>query len=335
MARPMAATARSTSAALITSGGLILSTLSPGPSVESRMPCAFDALLDGGRLGGGRLARARVGTSSTPRKSPRPRTSPISGPLGHQRAQAGRQPAAEHVRAGLQPLVADHVQHREADRGRDRVAAEGVEVLHAVRERARDLRRRDDGAERMAVADRLAHRDDVGHDALRLEAPEVRADAPEPDLHLVGDADRAGVARVGERGLRGSRSASSIWPAQPGSDSTMNAAASRSAQAVSTSSGVGRAVVAERAAVRVGDLAQAHVLGPARCRRAGRTCTCEMSISDAEVAVVRPLQREHVAAAGVGAREAQRQVVGLASPSWSGTRPTADRAASRRAAARR
>ena len=35
-----------------------------------------------------------------------------------------------------------------------------------------------------------------GTSALRLESPEVRADAAEADLHLVGDADGAGRARV-------------------------------------------------------------------------------------------------------------------------------------------
>ena len=212
----MAATARSTSAALITSGGLILSTLSSGPSVEIRMPCALHALLDGGRLGGRRLARARSRDQLDAEEQPAAAHVADQRVAPAQLAQAGREPAAEHVRARLQALVADHVEHGEADRGRDRVAAEGVEVLHAVRERARDLRRRDDRAQRVAVADRLAHRDDVGHDALRLEAPEVRADAAEADLHLVGDADPAGRARVRERRRPGSRSASSIWPGAAG-----------------------------------------------------------------------------------------------------------------------
>ena len=54
-----------------------------------------------------------------------------------------------------------------------------------------DLAGRDHGRQRMAVADRLAHGDDVGHHALRLEGPPMAADAAEADLHLVGDADAA------------------------------------------------------------------------------------------------------------------------------------------------
>ena len=50
--------------------------------------------------------------------------------------------------------------------------------------------------DRMAVAERLAHHDDVGHDALILEGPEARAHAAEPGLHLVGDAHAAGGAHV-------------------------------------------------------------------------------------------------------------------------------------------
>ena len=69
---------------------------------------------------------------------------------------------------------------------------EGVEVLHAGDEGGGDLRRRHHRAHRMPVADRLAQRDDVGHHAVALEAPEVLADAAEPDLHLIGHAHPAG-----------------------------------------------------------------------------------------------------------------------------------------------
>ncbi|MCY1300096.1 hypothetical protein D9M70_496540 [compost metagenome] len=46
----------------------------------------------------------------------------------------------------------------------------------------------------MAVTDRLAHGDDIGHDPLRFEGPPMAADAAETDLHLVGDADAARLA---------------------------------------------------------------------------------------------------------------------------------------------
>ena len=112
--------------------------------------------------------------------------------------EPGPHPAADFERALLEALVADHVEHREADLAGDGVAAEGVEVLHAVRERGRDRRSRHDRAERMPVADGLAQRHDVGDDvlALRLESPEMRPDAAEADLDFVGDAHGAGLAGV-------------------------------------------------------------------------------------------------------------------------------------------
>src|SRR4029450_6198800 len=54
----------------------------------------------------------------------------------------------------------------------------------------------DAGPEREALADRLAEHADVGHDPLRLESPEVRAEPGEADLDLVRDADPAGGAHV-------------------------------------------------------------------------------------------------------------------------------------------
>src|SRR4029079_6523393 len=80
-----------------------------------------------------------------------------------------------------------------------------------------------------------AYHDDVRHDALLLERPEVRADAPQAGLHLVGDAhaayradmpiDRIEIA--GRRhdlsadartGLRDERSQADIILAQPVDD---------------------------------------------------------------------------------------------------------------------
>src|SRR5262249_53094213 len=72
-------------------------------------------------------------------------------------------------------------------RPRNRVDAEGVEV-HAVRHGFGDLRPRDAGAERGAVADALGHRHEVRRHAPVLEAPEVGAGAAEAGLHFVSDA---------------------------------------------------------------------------------------------------------------------------------------------------
>ena len=91
------------------------------------------------------------------------------------------------------------------DRARHGVAAERAEELHAVVERIRDRARRRDRANRMTVAQRLAHHDDVGHDVLILERPEARAHATESRLHFVGDAHAAGRANVLDRRSRDSR----------------------------------------------------------------------------------------------------------------------------------
>ena len=59
---------------------------------------------------------------------------------------------------------------------------------------------------RIAVRDRLAEHDDVRHDAVRLERPEVRAQPAEAGLDFVGDADAAGGAHqaihLGEKSRR-------------------------------------------------------------------------------------------------------------------------------------
>ena len=113
------------------------------------------------------------------------------------------------------------------DRARHRVAAERAEELHAVVERVGDGARRRDRADRMAVAERLAHHDDVGHDALILERPEARAHAAEPGLHFVGDAHAAAGAHVLVHVRRDSRGGSTSCPPTLGHVSAMNAARPR------------------------------------------------------------------------------------------------------------
>ena len=115
-----------------------------------------------------------------------------------QRAQLRQQAAADPLAVVLQAVAVDRAQHRAAAGGADRVAAKRVEV-RAARERGGDRGRRHDRRERQAVADALGHRDDVGHDALQLEAPERVAGAPEAGLHLVRDAEAARLAHEAVR----------------------------------------------------------------------------------------------------------------------------------------
>src|SRR5262245_59254836 len=71
-------------------------------------------------------------------------------------------------------LMHDTQDFQSDDRGH-RAPAKGREELHAVVEARGDFRRRDYGADGISIADRLAEHDDVRHDALLLESPEVRA----------------------------------------------------------------------------------------------------------------------------------------------------------------
>src|SRR5579872_2261178 len=48
----------------------------------------------------------------------------------------------------------------------------------------------------MSIADRFAHRHDIGYDALRLEAPEVRPNTPKAYLYFIRDADAATLAHM-------------------------------------------------------------------------------------------------------------------------------------------
>src|SRR6185369_14319884 len=99
-------------------------------------------------------------------------------------AEAAEESLAGDPGALLEPFVLDDVEHRQADRRGYGVAAERVEVLHAVGERIGDRPGRHDRAERVAVADRLAHRHDVRPGILRGERPRGGADTSEPDLDL-------------------------------------------------------------------------------------------------------------------------------------------------------
>src|SRR6266487_688685 len=100
------------------------------------------------------------------------------------------------MRAGAQGvllklLFLDNIEHCQPDGAGDGVAAEGIEVLHAIVERSGDFGRRHYCGKGMPVADGLAQGDDIGDDALRLEAPEVRANASKTYLHFVCNAAAA------------------------------------------------------------------------------------------------------------------------------------------------
>ena len=108
----------------------------------------------------------------------------------HESAHADEEIVAEGEGILAQAIALKDFQHLETDRAGDGIAAEGVEIFHAVVEAVGNLARGDQGRHRVAVADGLAHGDEVRHRPFRLERPHMRADAAEADLHLVGDHQR-------------------------------------------------------------------------------------------------------------------------------------------------
>ena len=107
------------------------------------------------------------------------------------RAEPLEQPCANPAGVSLEIVALDDVEDGQADRARDRAAAEGAEELHPVVERGGNLTGRDDGAERIAVADRLPEHDDVRNDAVSLEGVEMRAHPAVRALDFVGNAHAA------------------------------------------------------------------------------------------------------------------------------------------------
>jgi hypothetical protein len=106
------------------------------------------------------------------------------------RAQALQHMSAKRTALLHQPLVADHVERLEADRRRERVAAERGAV-RARREDVHHLAARDEGGHRQhSAAQRLAQDDAVRTDAFVLIG-EPGAGAAEPGLHLVEDEEHA------------------------------------------------------------------------------------------------------------------------------------------------
>lgn len=83
----------------------------------------------------------------------------------------------------------------------------GVEILHpGGGEGLGHLSGRDHAGHGVAVTDGLPHCDDVGNEVfpLKLEGPEVRADAAEAHLDFIGDEDASCFMNVPEDGWKNS-----------------------------------------------------------------------------------------------------------------------------------
>ena len=102
-----------------------------------------------------------------------------------------------------EPLVLDHVEHRERRGLRDRVADVGPADA-AGDGRVHDLRLAEHAGERQPHRDRLRDRDQVRLDAEVLDREEP-AGAREPGLHLVADEDDAVLVADLAQALRGTR----------------------------------------------------------------------------------------------------------------------------------
>ena len=138
----------------------------------------------GGGIG---VGRAAVGsTSSMPIMSPLPRTSPTTPNLSATGASCSirRRPTVSTLPWRSWAEGVAQVRERAGRRraGCRRTSRSSWRCIASIRSA-----RRDDPGDGQPVADALGEGDHVGHDVVRLIAPEVLAGATPPRLHLVGD----------------------------------------------------------------------------------------------------------------------------------------------------
>jgi hypothetical protein len=100
----------------------------------------------------------------------------------------------------LQVRLVHNLEHFGSYGARDGTAAERTEEFPAVVEGCRNFRRRDDCADRIAIADGLAEHDDVRYDALLLEAVKIFPEPTVSGLNLIGNADTTCLAHLGIHG---------------------------------------------------------------------------------------------------------------------------------------
>ena len=177
----------------------------------------------------------------------------------------------------------------------------------------------DHRADRMSVAERLAHHDDVGHDVLILERPEARAHASESRLHFVGDAQTAAVAHVlihlrqisaRQNELSAdARTRLGDERREPPTASRERCRRSRRPARRTSRRPAGRRACTRRDSRRA---AARRAPTPARPRRRARVLVRTDVDERRRVAVIRRLEHDHVRAARVRARQPQRELVRLA-----------------------
>ena len=196
-ATPKRVTISSISAAVTMNGG---ASITRSPFVPSTWPtlgqttsparsaCSVNVSANFSARGSGARVRGSS-TNSTPASSPRPRTSPDVRQL----AQGGELRVKDDAQLGAtlhQPVRLQIAQRRKPRGAGDRMEREGLGVQQAAgarRQHVHDAARRHDRRERrVARRDSLADRHEVGHDAVRLDAPTRCPSGPAPHKHLVG-----------------------------------------------------------------------------------------------------------------------------------------------------
>ncbi len=129
------------------------------------------------------------------------RTAHLADQLVPHVAQSGEQALADDAGVRCELLVAHHIERGLCRGDRDGVAAEGVEVANLATEGIDEVPARHDGGDRVAVAHRLSDGDEVGHQAVAIEAPHAGTQPAEAGLHLVGDEQAAALSDRGH-GIR-------------------------------------------------------------------------------------------------------------------------------------
>jgi hypothetical protein len=88
----------------------------------------------------------------------------------------------------------DHVENCNPGSGRNRVTAEGVEVARSPAKLREQFWTGCHSGDGMAIAHRLAHRDQIGNEAVARKAPHPSAAAAEAGLHFIRNEQRTGRA---------------------------------------------------------------------------------------------------------------------------------------------
>mmetsp|Transcript_841 Transcript_841/g.2617 ORF Transcript_841/g.2617 Transcript_841/m.2617 type:complete len:380 (+) Transcript_841:217-1356(+) len=210
----------------------------------------------------------------------------------------------------LHSLLVDDLEHCPSRCGAHRVATVGVEVDPLLK-RGRDLPRGRHSGQRQPIPDSLRHGHDVRRHAVGLEAPVVRPGPAKACLDLIRDADAPVVPDVLVRSLEvavgeDNGTAHSLNRLR---EEGSNPPARRRLKHILHVLGVGLAVVAKPAAVRVRveRVVDAKALGHRVLP--GGVC-CEPHGAEGHSVVAVP-QRDHVVVTGVEPRHQDRQVVGL------------------------